>query len=429
MGQIISIHHQVKDKMWRQIFIRRSSDVSHLMGVLVIESLRVLFRVCFRCARFPGAQSLSDFRRNTGVAAAPRHRHQPGIIAAPFCLSGKCQGVIDIFLTAAFISLPCSRSYDLGSRWPFPLHSFLPYSSSRSGGGGEAYLTENSSIGFQRGVFHFETIFFFFTAGPSCTGAFLTQAIYFYLLFFSWDPTFQHVVWSKICCQTVWPTDVCKSHPVSQRRRWLRRRRWRCDTGAWKKMPHIHSRKPNVFSLLHDSSSVKRCDASRRLLAPIRFNTVVLLPFISTLFICWSNSILLLFSPWYAILIVSLPSRYNEGRHSATIFTVRMVRRAAPLFTGLIEFCRKSMASESPVASYLGWLCATWRKDSIKQTQLPFNSGTDVFAAGAASGSGDMLYDSLPGAHDGMWRQGGGALETGRSVYNELSVKFQTERA
>lgn len=140
----------------------------------------------------PAAQSLADFRRHVGVAPARRHHHQPGIIAAPFCLSGKCQGVIDIFLTAAFISVPCSRSYDLGSCWPLPVHSFLPYFSSSSGGGGEAYLTENSSIGFRRGVFHFETIFFFlfflfffFYCCPFLRwGLFLTQAIYFSLLFF-----------------------------------------------------------------------------------------------------------------------------------------------------------------------------------------------------------------------------------------------------
>lgn len=182
-------------------------------------------------------------------------------MAAPFCLSGKCQGVIDIFLTAAFISVPCSRSYDLGSRWPLPVHSFLPYFSGGSGGGGEAYLTENSSIGFQRGVFHFETIFFFYTAGPSCAGAFSTQAIYFSLLFIFFFFEIQLFSMSfdlRFAPKRFGPlmfVKVILSHSEGGGRgedgggggKRRRKRRWTCDTGAWKKCCTFTPKKTKCF--------------------------------------------------------------------------------------------------------------------------------------------------------------------------------------
>ena len=60
--------------------------------------------------------------KEAAAAAAPNHC---GVLYRPLCLSGKCQGVIDIFLTAPFIFVPCFRFYDLGSCWPLPVHSFL----------------------------------------------------------------------------------------------------------------------------------------------------------------------------------------------------------------------------------------------------------------------------------------------------------------
>lgn len=179
------------------------------------------------------------------------------------------------------------------------------------------------------------------------------------------------------------------------------RRRWRCDTGTCKKTKNCSLPKTKYcFQSLTGFLFGKKIQCITSSIASFQFSTVDLLPFISVFFICQGNKILPLSSPWYAILIVSLRSCYNsvtEGRQVATIFTVW---QTASLFTGLIEFCRKSMVSGSPAAAlYLGWLCATWRNDSIKQTQLPFNSRTNVFAAGAATGRGDTLYNLVLKLH------------------------------
>lgn len=80
-------------------------------------------------------------------------RHSTGL----FCLCGKCQGVIDIFLTAPFIFLACFRFYDLGPCWPLPMHSFLCFFFFFGGGWGGSPWKWLSRI--SMGCLSFETIF------------------------------------------------------------------------------------------------------------------------------------------------------------------------------------------------------------------------------------------------------------------------------
>lgn len=124
-------------------------------------------------------------------------------------------------------------------------------------------------------------------------------------------------------------------------------------------------------------------------LAQILFNRTILFPFSSSSFSFCGDVFrltpFLLVSPRCAVLIGSLPCRYNRVTEDGKLeqylqYTrvlsfsiVHQVNRVSQKINGLREAGGVT----------LGFSLCKFEKDSIKQTQLPFNSKSDVFACGS----------------------------------------------
>lgn len=169
-----------------------------------------------------------------------------GYYTGLFCLSGKCQGVIDIFLTVPFIFVPCFRFYDLGSHWPLPVHSFL--SIFFFGGGASLKIAQSDFNGVS---FIWDNLLFpFLRAAP------LTVAIYFEIQLFS-------MLFDLRFTPNALSTEVWKSHPVPQQRR---RRCADATVLGCSSVPNVVlslQTKLKLFSVLHGSVPQYNCRGAK----------------------------------------------------------------------------------------------------------------------------------------------------------------------
>lgn len=128
----------------------------------------------------------------------PLYQHTTmGCYTGLFCLSGKCQGVIDISHWALYL---CAMFQVLWSGFMLTFTSALLSLSLFLG------LTENSSTGFQWGVFHLRQ-----SSLPILASLFDVGYLF-------WDPTFQHVLWLRFTPDPLF-TEVRKKTVLQQ---WLR---------------------------------------------------------------------------------------------------------------------------------------------------------------------------------------------------------------